>query len=122
MAKKEGYNPYAKKKKPSAAESKKDSTPEAEEPTQRVISKRGQIVIAVFLAALGVGLGVFLHTVMGVTGTAATVVSGIYAANCWIAMVMKFGVKSPGATAVAVLTSVLITIYTLATGSFSAIG
>jgi len=108
MAKKEGYNPYKKKK---------GSVPEVEVPTQRVISEKGQMVIATVLAAFGLGLGLMLHF-MNYGGTAVMVIAGIYAVNCWIAMVMKFGIKSKGATAVALWTAVAIVIYSLATGPF----
>ncbi|GEM_PF-2387432 len=109
MVKKEGYNPYKKKK---------GSVPEVEEePVQRVISEKGQMIIATVLATFGLGIGLLLHF-MNYGGTALMVIAGIYAVNCWIAMVLKFGIKSKGATAVALWTAVAIVIYSLATGSF----
>lgn len=116
MAKKDGYNPY-KKKKDGIPEKPKGSVPEVEEAPQRVITERGQIIIATVLAALGFGLGVSLHF-MNYNATAVTVIAVIYAANCWIAMVIKFGLKSRGATAVAVWAAIAIAIKTLLTSSF----
>ena len=102
MAKKDGYNPY-KKKKDGIPEKPKGSVPEVEEAPQRVITERGQIIIATVLAALGFGLGVSLHF-MNYNATAVTVI--------------KFGLKSRGATAVAVWAAIAIAIKTLLTSSF----
>ena len=108
MAKRDGYNPY---------KENKGGVPEVEENQQRIVSGRGQIIIASVLAVLGLGLG-FLLNAMNFTGMAVLVIAGIYAVNCWIAMVMKFGLKSSGATAVAFWTAIAIVIYSLLTGSF----